>query len=302
MKNQRVAARLRFLVGSHRWSRVTAVEVGEVWVYRASGTAPVVQVEVKRIGTERPARVQIKYLPDEFEGREEWVPPARLKVLWSQVDAWLAREGRWEAVRRASTHIRGEAEEDAAFMVLDHLRLAGLTDGLVDCGLNRSIGVMLLRDPSGAAAELGIDIPAIKADPLAFVDDDGTLVAPWRATHLVLELLAKRHSDTLLRELEAQETKYRAEALHGDKRHSEFLYEYIRTDLEPAWALVRSWCGVEAVERYDELTKLRGEVRRLGTLVNRAALELRQAGQVETATSLERELGVSIEDLRARYS
>lgn len=81
--------------------------VGETWAYRHHGGDPLVQVLVRSIGSKRPARVLIRFVDAEFEGREEWVPPARLKVLWRDVDAFIARERRWDAVvkrRRRRRH------------------------------------------------------------------------------------------------------------------------------------------------------------------------------------------------------
>ncbi len=41
-----------------------------------------------------------------MEEREEWVPPARLKVAWADVDAFRAREAQWDAVLDLS--LRGD--------------------------------------------------------------------------------------------------------------------------------------------------------------------------------------------------
>ena len=65
----------------------------------------------------------------------------------------------------------------------------------------------------------------------------------------------------------------------------------------PVFALVRSWCGAEAVDRFDELVALRAEVARLGELVERAVDALRKRGAAATAATLERGLGVPIATL-----
>ena len=57
------------------------VIIGESWAYRARSIDQLVEVEVLRIGTSKPARVLVRFVADEFEGRRDWVPPARLKVL-----------------------------------------------------------------------------------------------------------------------------------------------------------------------------------------------------------------------------
>jgi hypothetical protein len=55
-------------------------------------TDPLVEVEVMRIGTTRPARALARFVDDSFEGKQEWVPPARLKVPWVDVDRFRRRE------------------------------------------------------------------------------------------------------------------------------------------------------------------------------------------------------------------
>jgi hypothetical protein len=45
-------------------------------VYRARQIEDVVEVEVLKIGTQRPARVLVRFVDERFEGRQEWVPPA----------------------------------------------------------------------------------------------------------------------------------------------------------------------------------------------------------------------------------
>lgn len=76
--------------------------VGEEWAYRARSMDPLVQVVVLRIGVKTPKRVLIRFVDDEFEGQQDWVPPARLKVLWREVVAFMDREARWAGVLAAS--------------------------------------------------------------------------------------------------------------------------------------------------------------------------------------------------------
>ncbi|BAS11745.1 hypothetical protein AHiyo8_00480 [Arthrobacter sp. Hiyo8] len=52
------------------------MEPGESWAYRGRGVDPLVEVRVVRQGTQKPARVLVRFVSDEFEGKEEWVPPA----------------------------------------------------------------------------------------------------------------------------------------------------------------------------------------------------------------------------------
>lgn len=72
---------------------------GKSRAYRARQVDPLVDVSVVRLGAQKPARVLVRFVDDEFEGREDWVPPARLKVPWSEVEEYRAREERWNRLR-----------------------------------------------------------------------------------------------------------------------------------------------------------------------------------------------------------
>jgi 3-oxoacyl-ACP reductase-like protein len=51
--------------------------------------------------------------------------------------------------------------------------------------------------------------------------------------------------------------------------------------------LMRLWCGPEAINRFDELTELRKEIRRVGKVAEGAINALRAAGHQMHAASLE---------------
>jgi len=92
--------------------------VGEVWAYRARQQDPLVQVAVARLGVKKPQRVLVRFVDDEFEGLQDWFPPARLKVPWSGVEEYVARERRWDEVWRPSLDA-SDAEGLAASIVYD---------------------------------------------------------------------------------------------------------------------------------------------------------------------------------------
>lgn len=53
---------------------VPELAVGETWAYRARGQDPLVQVSIVRLGIKTPARVLVRWVADEFEGAQDWVP------------------------------------------------------------------------------------------------------------------------------------------------------------------------------------------------------------------------------------
>jgi hypothetical protein len=69
----------------HRAADGTLVEAGQGWAYRARQADSLAEVRVLRLGTQRPARVLVRFADEVFEGRQEWVPPARLKARWRDV-------------------------------------------------------------------------------------------------------------------------------------------------------------------------------------------------------------------------
>lgn len=54
-----------------------------------------------RLGTQKPPRVLVCFVENRFEGGEEWVLPARLKVPWSGVDQLRAHEARGDVIHAA---------------------------------------------------------------------------------------------------------------------------------------------------------------------------------------------------------
>jgi hypothetical protein len=279
------------------------VAEGEEWAYRARATDQVVLVRVVRIGTARPPRVLVHFGDDRFEGREEWVPPNRLKVLWAGVAAWQAREDRWEAVRDASYQVYDTPEYWAVDMIFD-----ALPDLDLHQGYGQNAGLLLVQDVGRLLERLDLDRPDLE-DPLAFTDDDGTFVAPWPVTELVARRAAPLVASEALKEVGRSEEKARREAVYGSyhegSRGSDGWYSRpeicieINERYQPAYDLVRQWCGEEAVDRYDELEALRAEVLRLGQIAERAIRELDAQGGSRAAEKLRRELGIPVELLRA---
>lgn len=80
----------------------------------------------------------------------------------------------------------------------------------------------------------------------------------------------------------------------------------VNAELQPAYDLIREWCGAEAVARHDqivlleaEIASLRAEVVRPALLVVDAAEELRTSGRPRVAGALERSLGADPKMVRA---
>jgi hypothetical protein len=116
-----------------------------------------------------------RLLDDEFEGKEEWVSPARPNVLWTQADQWLAEE-RWLAVLDASAKAVDSVEHRAASMVFDGMAPRDIVDIMV-CYRH---AVLTVRDREAFRRAVGLDAADLVEAP-GYVIDDGTVVAPWPA-------------------------------------------------------------------------------------------------------------------------
>jgi hypothetical protein len=258
---------------------------------------------VLRIGKERPLRAKVRFLDDEFEGREDWVPVARLKALWAELGSWQAREERWEAVR----HAAAPASSSPGYWAADYV-LSSVADIGVEIGCGRNATVLLISDPKALADLVGLTTNELAEDPLAFVDDDGSLVAPWATAERVARRLAPLRAKQLLAGIERREAEARGRALHGHYYELAGGKACYRTpedcaELNERWQpghdLVREWCGAEAVNRHDEIQALRDEVLRLSEILDRAIRELAWAGKASIAAKIGRQLDFSLETARA---
>jgi len=270
--------------------------VGDVRAYRARRGEPLAQVIVVRYGVKTPRRVLVRFVEDEFEGRQNWVPPARLKALWHDVDAYMARERRRDAVVGASLAYDAP-EESAASIVFDLL----MDSGLATLGYNATRGVVKIHDVEGLAAFLDLDPVDLRADPLSF-EEDGDLIAPWSVTYTIARRAAERDPHAILRHVEREEAQARRETVFGTsypKRAQSKTWDVspetcAQVDEEhgkPVRVLLREWCGQEAVDLRGELVELRKEVARLAALAQSALDAMRRDGHIREADRLEGEFG-----------
>ena len=282
------------------------VERGERWAYRARATDPLVEVEVLRIGKKRPPRVFVRFIDDDFEGREDWVPPSRLKAPWGEVDALRSYEARWAAARRITAEAMDAVDPIEVEAV--ELVLGGFSDLPFYAGYGKDEGLLFLCDLQAAFEEFDVDPAEMLATEGSF-KDDGRFVAVWPAALTAAQRVAARRAEKLQAEMRGDEVEYREKAIHGDHHRSRdgrswfTPPDFFREQLERAervHAVISGWCGVESGDRFDELVALRAEVVRLGAIVTRAAEALDRAGLTKQARKLERDLGIPVADLLRR--
>lgn len=274
--------------------------VGRTFAYRARAIDELTPVLVLKEGTKKPARVLVQFVDPGMEGREDWVPPGRLKVLWDGVDAFRADEARWSAVHALAP--RGSSpEEEAAEEVAELL-------------IPEEVGVLwrgyLRVDDVKALAEIaGTDEAFVGSHPQGFTTDESSLIVPWP---LALEIVKKAlllDPDPILSRVMQEEAKARYEAIHGHhfrttRGSGGFLppedcaeYDADSPYGAPKRALLREWAGKRS-DRWDELIELRKEIKRVGDVAEAAIAALRAHGQAAAAERLETELGMTVEMLR----
>jgi hypothetical protein len=275
---------------------------GEAWAYRARQSDELVQVKVLRAGSQRPVRVLVHFADDRFEGRQEWVPPARLKVIWQNVDEFRLREQRASRVFEA-----GFPDDDGRTNAAERVVELLLDDAQVEI-MYREAGAARISDPDAVASRLGLDVSQVAGHPLAFTERDATIV-PWEVTELIAMTAARQSPVVVLEYVASEERKARREAIYGrwsrgGRRSSDYFFEpeacqemdhiYDR----PCREILRSWCDADAADRFDELAELRIEVRRVGDIAQAAIDVLRKAGREQEAVRLQRELGTTVAMLR----
>ncbi len=277
------------------------VQPGERWAYRARRIDDLVEIEVIKLGTQKPARVQVRFVDERFEGRQEWVPPARLKVRWSGVEAFRHREGLWDRIDELGIG------DDPKYWAADEVFRALVDEDVARLEYGEA-GACRVTDSDRLAKLTGLDPQLWLACPDAF-RESADLVVPWPIIEQLVQAAASRNPNPILELVEQEEAKTRREAIHGSYyagRGSRPGYEFSadtcsRVDNEygkPKRALLRRWCGAEATDRFDELAALRVEIHRVGLVAEEAISELRAAGRKQVAEQLARKLGMRVEDLR----
>jgi hypothetical protein len=177
-------------------------------------------------------------------------------------------------------------------------------------GLEYRSGAVRILDVDGLVRAFGLQVADVNGHPDAFTED-GVLIAPWPVAERVAVAAARRECERVLRHVAREEREAQHQAVYGEHYTSGRGKSLERHFIEPEWSIeydeqygrpvrkvLRSWCGVEAVERFDELAELRKEVRRVGEVAQAAIEALRATGHEAQAARLERELGTPVEMLR----
>lgn len=161
--------------------------------------------------------------------------------------------------------------------------------------------LLSIDDLDAASARLGLDAGELLAEPNSYVDRFGEYKAPFGVAVKVAKHCCERFAREVLRRLHEEEEKWRQELVSGNldvsrswwtdndayREHAEARLQESR----PVFALVREWCGREAVEEFSEVLALRQEVDRLQGIIKDLAGWLKYAGHPQKAALVRKQLG-----------
>lgn len=241
-------------------------------------------VEVVRKGPPRSNKVRIRWLDGEYEGLEEWVPQLRLVAPWEEAEALLEDERRSEAAMEASEDMYRTVSWQAVEMVFWAVSVED------DIGIGyRAVEreLLVIRDLEETAPRLGLRAEDLLAEPHSYVDRFGDYKAPWRVALRVSKHCCERFSQDVLRYVQREEDELREQITTGRyvSRFSDREFGIDRgyaeerpREQEPLFALIREWCGEQAVREFDRVLELRDEVDRLRGLIEDTARWLRDSG------------------------
>ena len=151
------------------------MDVGEHWGYRANRHAKFAEVKVLKIGTARPPRVKVEYVDDRFEGKQAWVSPARLEVLWSDIDEYIAKDNRWKAFEAVEGP--GRVLDEAALAVF----IAAIDEEIAEYSCDVRTGAIYIRDLDGLSELTGLSAAFLVSSELTIFGDE-VIYAPWEIT------------------------------------------------------------------------------------------------------------------------
>lgn len=256
------------------------MDVGEHWAYRARRGEPMAEVRLERIGEQRPPRVRVAFLGDDFEGRIEWVPPSRLKTPWGARDDYIAGEQAWAALREPSKAMTNIDDD-----LINHVFGRYLGGDVISRphGAN-SRGITVVRDWPLLEARTGLSRDEVR-HPAEIERAEGTYV-PWPSTLLITKALARINGEQLLIEIAAEERLEQAAAAHGRLTSHSFESRERTAELYdefyvPYFATLRVWAGDQAEQSASqaaEVAFLRQRVGSLTDLLNFAVDQLKESG------------------------
>lgn len=274
------------------------MQTGEIWAYRAGNGAPLLEVEIKKVIERYPPRAFVLFFDGPDEGRQQWVHAGRLKALWEERAALLAKEAEWS--RLEADGRPDSAEQDAAWAMFEQVRPGFITIyGSVDMGIGA------IRDLPGLCRFLGWEESRITCDGEPPVSEEGLLIR-WGITKAIAQRMAELSPDEVFEFFDG-EVKRAAE------RGEDFVFEYMQAahvrepearefarkrghlEVPAGVALLARWAGVDGPRAAITRLALERDYDRLAELALRALPYLERRSQKQT------QIGWDIEEAIRRH-
>lgn len=262
---------------------------GETWGYRVGRKVgiPLTPVDVLDLSQKR--RVVIRHLSGSSFGETEVVPLQRLVVPWDEAGAFMEDERRLLAIYDTPWGDHGELELEAvrtiAYGAFDYPVY------MISPGYGQEPpGIISSPDPEALASAVGMTMDELLALPNAFIDRTGRYTAPFMAAVEITKRYCQHDprnvlEGTHLLEEQLETIASTAYLPFGMPVSHDYAADNLRR-LRPALDLLRSWCGAEAMEEWDEIASLRAEIDRLQELIEEIAYQIDQAGHSRLARRL----------------
>lgn len=259
--------------------------VGDEWAYRQRDEAVSERVRILAVEPKtNSVRVEITFL-DEPDRRTEKVPGSRLRVPWSEVDAFNTRMANWERVDNLELDDVESSCVEEIFQLLIEQEIAELLWSPVSCATS-------IQDRSQLSDLIGAPIDDILAS-VPWFELEGRIIVSPAGTLLLVEAACRAHSVRVLDVVLEQEAECRHKCKFGSDRPRfrgddtsttpEYEYNWYRRYDRPRHELLRQWCGHRAVTHYERFLAAEAEVHRLDVLVTDLVKTLDGLGEHDAA-------------------
>lgn len=261
------------------------MKIGESWAYRARIQDPLAEVRIEALGEKRPLRAKIRFLDDAEEGRVDWVPPSRLKCLWTECRNYLDLEVEWSKLTAPFVgHL--VADDEASQWIFD----GSIDRRVAHRPIGRKSGLVEISDWAALTAMTGLT--QVDLGPAVQFDEAGRYL-PWPAAVAIAKAYLERHVTPVLDDIhqaveDARRTGasgYFVKGVRGepDRYVGPTLRNHILEGLAPIEATIRGWAGVGKAQEVDEIRELRNSLAEAAAMMNDTVRKLVKAGQPDLA-------------------
>lgn len=238
-------------------------------------------------------RIEVEFVNGPQAGMRETVPGARLRVPWSEVEAFDQLMANWKRLRDAAQ--LDEVEDSAVSVVFDLL----VPEHVTELGYRPVENAVQVHDLTQLDALFGLSVAGLAGQHHSFRLDGELVLAPCAAL-VIAEQACRRFPQPVLDNVLKGEAEARDKCKRGGSHPGHDKGEMARTS--PDWEyrsyikydrsrheLLRQWCGHKAVSGYERLLAAEAKCQRVDELLARTIDALRTDCRDSLADAFERE-------------